>query len=149
MKTLKKLLIVVSALVMVIAIAALAGCGSTEKYTGEYGYESYGTKYGVKVEVQVKDEKISKVTILDSDYVAATSEEHWDDTAKWNNGIAALLKSYEGKTVAEVCAIKVDVDAKGEPVTGNGINYNGLAITGATMGSGRLLLAVQNALANK
>lgn len=152
MKTFKKLLIVLSALVMVVAIAALAGCSSTKKYTGEYGYVEYGTKYGVKVEVSVKDDKITGVKILDSDYVAATSEDHWDDKAIWDNGLANLLKSYEGKTVEEVCALKVEVKDNGAPLTSDDdveVDYGNLVITGATMGSGRLLLAVQNALKNK
>ena len=55
------------------------------------------------------------------------------------------------RTFKEIRAINVAVKDDGEPYTtddGVQVNYGGLVITGATMGSGRLLLAVQNALSN-
>ncbi len=144
----KKLFLIIS---LAFCLFAFAGCGGAKSYTGEYGYENYGVKYGVKVQVQVKGDKITGVEILQSDYTAATPEDIWDGKPTWDEGLSALLKSFEGKTVEEIRAINVAVKDDGEPYTtddGVQVNYGGLVITGATMGSGRLLLAVQNALSN-
>ena len=73
---------------------AFAGCGGAKSYTGEYGYENYGVKYGVKVQVQVKGDKITGVEILQSDYTAATPEDIWDGKPTWDEGLSALLKKY-------------------------------------------------------
>ncbi|MDE7439340.1 MAG: hypothetical protein K2N23_02385 [Clostridia bacterium] len=74
------------------------------------------------------------------------SEESYED---WLNKESWLLQQYEGKSVAEVLAIKVFYDENGEPYsTKDNAEFatSGLVMTGATQGSGRLLKAVQNAL---
>ncbi|MDE7167830.1 MAG: hypothetical protein K2O28_03155 [Clostridia bacterium] len=93
---------------------------------------------------------------------STSSEENWTKHTSW------LLNQYVGKSAAEVLELKVytnygyawstgasdyntavDKDAMGEPY---GKDYNadlagsGLLLSGATQGSGRLLLAVQDAL---
>ncbi len=111
---------------------------------GEYSYPNpwdATSKYGVKVEVKFKDQKITKVTIVDSDYIVVSS--NWDDKAIWNDGVANLLKAYEGKTIQEVMMANVEVDGDKVPTT---VSNDAFLITGATQGSGRLLLAVQNAI---
>lgn len=90
----------------------------------------------------------------------------WTDAnnSNWSNHESWLLQQYVGWSVADILAIDVhtnfgyslvtdgrvlDTDTKGEPY---GVDYNAdlagseLLISGATQGSGRLLLAVQNAL---
>lgn len=127
-------------------VAAMAGCAEkTETFTGEYKYANAWTPskyYGVKVEVTVKGDKISEVKLVDCDYTVVTST--WGDSGKWTNGIEGLLGQYVGKTVDEVKKIEVKKEANGQPSDKQ--ELGGLLITGATQGSGRLLLAVQNAL---
>lgn len=96
----------------------------------------------------------------------------WTDKASsnWSDHESWLLQQYVGWSVADILAIDVytnygyalesktegwgynqvlDINSKGEPY---GVDYNaglsgsGLLISGATQGSGRLLLAVQDAL---
>lgn len=75
-----------------------------------------------------------------------------EDVDKWNKLEAWLLQQYEGKSVADVKDIKVFINAKGEPYETDynadfaGFDEGALVITGATQGSGRVILAVQNAL---
>ena len=60
-----------------------------------------------------------------------------------------MLQQYEGKSVADVLAVKVFYDENGEPYSkddNSDFASSGLVLTGATQGSGRLLIAVQNAL---
>lgn len=132
-------------------VAAFAGCSKDSSYTGEYQYTASGTNYGIKVSVTVdSDNVITSVKKVDSDYVDVTEalpDYGWtqENVDNWNNNLDALLKSYEGKTVEEVLALTVTVSESGAPST-DSEELGGLIITGATMGSGRLLLAVQDAL---
>ena len=76
------------------------------------------------------------------------------DTDNWDKHEAWLLQQYEGWSVADVLDVKVNFANNGEPfgTNENNFNYNaelsasGLVIGGATQGSGRVMLAVQNAL---
>lgn len=126
---------------------AFSGCFTVKSYTGEYGYVSWGTSYGVKVQVEVqsdqKGERIRSVGIVESDYVEATDANQWEDRSKWNDGLSDLLLSYRGRYLADVLVTDVVCDDGGAPVS---VANDGYVIAGATVGSGRLLLAVQNAL---
>ena len=110
-------------------------------YEGEYGYTAWGTNYGIKVNVVVRDDVVVSVEVADSDYVEVTDS--WADKDIWINGLEGLLNSYSGKTVAEILSATVVTDDTGVP---GSVSDSSLMITGATQGSGRLLLAVQNAL---
>lgn len=132
---------------------ALSACSSGEVYTGEYGYTQYGTNYGIRVQVAVDDGKIKALKVASSDYVSVSEPMgEWteEDANNWKNGLSDLLKAYEGRTVDEVLAMQVAVSEDGAPLVKGDegfVNYdNGLIISGSTLGSGRLLLAVQNAL---
>ena len=81
------------------------------------------------------------LSIAESDYVEVTDS--WGDKDLWINGIDDLLAAYIGLNVADVLAEGVTVDDGGQPTK---VENPDLMITGATQGSGRLLLAVQNAL---
>ena len=87
----------------------------------------------------------------------------WTDAtaANWTNHTSWLLQQYVGLSVADVLAMNiytdygytvdatVDMDSKGEPYEKNfnaDLNASGLLVTGATQGSGRLALAIQDAL---
>lgn len=120
----------------------------TEGYSvaeGEYHYANPwgGADYGIKVRVVVKDGVIQKVAEIPCDYVPVTAS--WDNKNVWLDGLDALLAAYEGKTVQDINALSVTCNEKGEPTAVDNAAY---VITGSTMGSGRLVLAVQNALAN-
>lgn len=129
--------------------AAVCGCAKEKTLTGEMHYNEYDTEYGIKVAVTVKGDKIKKVEVLESDYVSASPESSGWDSSPWDNGLSALLAAYEGKSVKEILAKEVVTEGD-KPLVSNQsgfINYGSdLIITGATLGSGRLLIAVQNAL---
>lgn len=147
MKRFLKALALVAATACCVCALALAGCGG-KSYSGEYHYDNYGTEYGIKVSVKVDDGVIKSVKVVDSDYVevSAVYDNLWtqENIDNWVNNLNSLLAKYEGKTVEEVLAINVPVGDTGAPETPQ--TYDGLVITGATQSSGRLLLAVQNAL---
>lgn len=116
---------------------------------GDYHYtNAYGSQYGMKVRVFVKDGKIFGVKKLASEYVEVSSANPnygWTQAMvnNWNNKLVGLLKAYNGKTVAEIKAITVATDSIGQP---SSVGDDDFVITGATQGSGRLMLAVQDAL---
>ena len=161
MKRMTKLLAVLAVgAVAAAGVAGLAACG--EKGTsgtaeGEYSYaNSYnptGAKYGIKVEVTAKNGKITKVEVLESDYVSVTDS--WGDKAIWNDGLEDLLAEYEGVSVDEILKLEVACNDKGEPLKKDDEGFvklevgdANLLITDATQGSARLVLAVQDALEN-
>lgn len=151
MKRMKKALIGLAVgAVAALGVVGLAACGgNTTTLEGEYHYANpYSAEapdYGVKVEVTVNkdDNTIEKVEIVESDYVQCT--ESWKDRNIYVNGEAELLASYEGLTVDEVLAMTVTLDKDGIPTA---VSESDLLITGATQSSGRLLKAVQDALAD-
>ena len=122
---------------------ALSGCGGGDKeYTGEYHYKTEYDDYGVKVEVEVRGGIIKDVDVVKSDYTEVTS--FWEGKDNYYAHREGMLEAFEGKTVEEVLSYTVSCDSDGTP---NKIDANGLQlVTGATQCSGRLLLAVQNAL---
>lgn len=140
------------------SLGAFSACNADagKFVTGEYSYTQYGTEYGVKVKVELESdasgEKIKSVKIVNSDYTEVS--EGWDGKAVWNDNVNSLLNAYKGLYVADVLAKTVAVDAEtGEPYVKEDsefIDYGeNLIISGATLGSSRLLLAVQNALQSK
>lgn len=171
MKKLVKVLAVTAVASCCAGAMAFAGCADEVSvkdgtYTGEYHYANpYNAEaphYGVKVNVSVKDNKITDVVIdTSANYVVVTDS--WANKEVWNNGIEALLDAYNGKTVTE---IKKQTVAKAENGTPESqqvkdeeteemvanpkfVAYDSdLLINGATQGSSRLLLAVQNAIEN-
>ena len=133
---------------------AVSGCGNTQTDTviGEYHYINYGVFYGVRVNVEVqtddKGDRIRKVTIADSDYTQlspANPDYDWTDSDRENYSSQeqALLNAYRGMYVTDVLAMDVETAANGEP---QGVSGGSILISGATQSSGRLLLAVQDAL---
>ena len=142
----KKILVLMLAFVMVFAACALTACGKEYTYTGEYKYENAwvpGAYYGVKVSVTVKGDKITAVEVTSENTDAYTNlSASWGDKALWEEGEEAFLASFAGMTVAEVNAVEVACAANGQPNTVTGMEY----VTGATQSSGRVILAIQNAL---
>lgn len=134
--------------------AALSGCAQKQTVTGEMSYSQWGTTFGIKVSVEVqtdsKGDRIRKVTIADSDLVSA-SPEGWD-SAKWYDHLDKLLLAYRGEYVADILAKEVLTSEAGAPLTTEDEGFSNYGeefiATGATLGSGRLLIAVQNALKN-
>ena len=146
MKRMTKLLAVLAVgAVATAGVVGLAACGEKgEVVTGEYHYANAWDKtapdYGIKVNVTVKGDEIVKVEIAESDYVEVTDS--WKDKALWNDGIDELLAAYEGLKVSDVEAVTVTKDGD----VPSAVSDEDLMISGATQGSGRLLLAVQDAL---
>ena len=119
--------------------------GWVDKYVAEYD-ENNPYSYPVKPD-------IGNWGLNNADEIAALMPDYY----QWTNANAAvwttyenwLLQQYVGWSVADVLDVSVFYSTYGEPYS---TNYNaelassGLLLTGSTQGSGRLLLAVQNAL---
>ena len=166
MKRMTKLLAVLAVgAVATAGVVGLAACGEkgiSGSAKGEYSYESYGHTYGIKVEVTVENGKITKVERLEHDWVEATDTVmgDWDGGANYNKEINNELKKFNGLSVDDVLDLEVAVTEAGAPETqksGDEANPNfkplvigdtNLVLTGSTQSSGRLVLAVQDALEN-
>lgn len=178
MKGIKKAIIgLVAGIVAIFGVAALAACSDNsnnegskpQTVTGEYSYANpyapEAAKYGVKVSVTVDDGKITKVEIVDSEYVQTS--DGWKDSTHGKNYIAqenALLQKYVGLDVDDVLAMEIATETNGVPVSNSGsgegedtvnpdfddetfvVDGTDLLIDHATQSCGRLVLAVQNAL---
>ncbi len=160
MKKLFKAFLLVAVVACCAVAVAFAGCGDKTTgttYEGDYHYsQTHGvntTVYGIKVKVTVDGDKITKVEKVASDYVEVTTSTtvpgRWEQAQidNWNNNLGALLKAYEGKTVAEIKALEVKcTDSVPDKKADQSWGDSALCISDATQGSGRVLLAVQNAL---
>lgn len=152
MKRLSKIAFVLAMVAASACACAFAGCAQKQTVTGEMSYTRWGVNYGIRVNVTVqtdsKGDRISKVTVADSDFVSASESDDWDKS-EWDNNLNKLLLAYRGEYVADVLAKEVATDGE-EPLASDDdgfVNYGDDFITsGATLGSGRLLIAVQNAL---
>ena len=141
----KKILIIALAVVMLVSVFALTACNQ-QTVEGEYAYDNAwvpGAKYGVKVSVTLNKDVITKVVVTSEDTETYTNlSASWDKKATWENGQAAFLASFEGKTIQDVLNIRVACAANGQPNSVEGFT----AVAGATQSSGRVILAIQNAI---
>ena len=116
---------------------------------GEYCYENAwtpGQYYGAKVKVTLTNGVISAISIeKDTDNYYNLSA-GWKDKQLWIDGGDAMVQSFVGLTPDEVMAITVDCAANGQPNSISGAPAGLKVVAGATQSSGRLILAVQNAL---
>ena len=154
----KKILVLALAIVMALSVVALVACAEPQTLEGEYKYANPWDKtkeYGVKVSVTVKGDVITEVKITSTDTEAYTNlSSGWTEEGKktWNDGKQGLLDSFVGLKVDAVKGIKVTCKENGEPDTTAGVNTIAEAptslkvVTGATQSTGRVILAVQNAL---
>ena len=146
----------------VVGLAACGEKGISGSAKGEYSYESHNRTYGIKVEVTVENGKITKVERLKHDWTEATDlvMGDWDGGANYNKEINNELKKFNGLSVDDVLDLEVAVTEEGAPETQktNGeanpnfkplvIGDTNLVLAGSTQSSGRLVLAVQDALEN-
>ncbi|MDE6104363.1 MAG: hypothetical protein K2G38_01570 [Clostridia bacterium] len=163
MKKIFKALAVLAATTAIGAgIGMAAGCskGYNGTYEGEYKYEvNYGTGpmyYGMSVKVTVENNIITKVVdttpVKHPDWhVVSSAGWGWtdEDVANWSDNECWLLQKYEGWAVSDILAVKVYIENNGVPYDkGHNDQLLGseLIITNATQSSGRLMLAIQNAL---
>ena len=168
----KKLLVIALAVILVVsAVCVLAACGKEEVVEGEYSYFAYDyaaqalsttNKYGCKVTVTVKGGVITNVEIDDDTETYYNLSASWGDKAKWTEGCQAFLDSFKGLSVEEVNKIGVETvktltgtTPAGQPDTGSSdapknplsnVPANLKPVAGATQSTGRVILAVQNAL---
>ena len=142
-------------------LAFATGCGGKDgKYIGKYSYVNYGHTYGVCVEVTVVNNIITRVEDITKsnpetkDWVSVSDANPaygWSDeaVANWNTNEEWLLAQYEGWSVADVLDLRAYVKTGGEPYSEDknvDAVESSLVISGATQGSVRVLLAVQDAL---
>lgn len=140
MKKIRKIFTVGAA---VACMLCLAGCGGGKtSYTGDYHYETEYGVYGVKVEVEVMNGIVKDVDIISSGYQEVT--DIWEGKENYLRNRESMLESFEGKSVAEILSYTVSTETDGTPAQ---ISAGSLkVVTGATQCSGRLILAVQDAL---
>ena len=147
----KKVIVIALAVIMMIsAVAVLAACAKT----GEYSYPNAWTEgqtYGCQVKVSVKDGKISKLVVKEDSDTYYNVSSGWESKKTWEDGRQALYDSFIGLSVEDVLKIKVDVNGDGESPVGQPKSISNVpaglkVVTGATQSSGRLILAVQDAL---
>ncbi len=120
-------------------------------YTGSYSYEAYGTTYGVKLDVTTVDGKITNIELYSDSETGwvglsdAYPDYGWteDNRDNWTDNLDSLLESFYGMTADEVGAISATI--AGVVGDGDAVDDNYM-ITGATQGSARVVLALQNAL---
>lgn len=156
MKKTSKIFAVLLCVALVVgAIAVFAACDPGQTVTGDCHYDmTYGentTRYGVKVDVTVKNGKITAVKLWsdeDSGYVRTTKT--WqakEDPLQLGFDAAEdaydqwLKDTFVGKTVEEVNAFQAKADASGQSVTTDGVK-----LAGATQSSARIIVAVKDAL---
>ncbi len=167
----KKVLVIALAVIMVVAaVSVLAACGKEQTVEGEYTYKYSDTlSYGVKVKVTVKGDVIKKVEVTSTDTATYTNlspnwttdytvgGENTEGRQAWIDKHEDFIASFAGMSVSDINKIKVATDTEtnpdahtvqGQPKAG-GITVvpDGLQVVAkATQSSGRLILAVQNAL---
>lgn len=145
----KKITVIALVLVLAFGAAALAACGGTQTVTGEYYYENEwvaGTYYGAKVDVTVSGNTITKVKLYTDEETGWTRTTTTWEAADGQLGYAAAEAAYDewiqsvfvGKTVEEVNAYTADTTPSVSP--------DSAKLSGATLSSARIILAVQNAL---
>ncbi len=150
----KKLIVIALAVVMALSVVAFAACDAGETVTGEYSYDNTwtpGQKYGCKVQVTVKGGVITKVVVESDTETYYNVSSGWDSKQTWLDGKDALINSLVGQSVEDINKIQVATNsAEGAPIgqpTGiTGAPAGVKLVAGATQSSGRLILAVQNAL---
>ncbi len=143
----KKILVIALTVIMVVSAFALTACAQPQTVTGECSYESYGTKYGCKVDVTVQNGIITAVKLYtdeETGWVRTTapygnwSQEQFDAA---EGAYAEYLDKFVGMTVEQANAIVATATAEGQSV-----ETEGWAIAGATVSSARIIVAIQNAL---
>ena len=170
----KKLLVIALAVILVVsAVCVLAACGKEEVVEGEYSYFAYDyaaqalsttNKYGCKVKVTVKGGVITAIEVTADTASFYNLTATWTDNYQadgnptagkkaWMDNGQAMADSFVGLTVEEVNAITVGKTTElvestpaGQPTGITGAPSALKVVTGATQSSGRLILAVQNAL---
>lgn len=150
----KKILVIALAVVMLVSVFALTACG-TETYTGECHYankyDATRPDYGVKVDVAVSGGVIKSIKIYtdeETGWTATTTT--WTEGANQGDlGYEATVAAYEeylgrfvGKTVDEVKAIVATATQDTQSV-----DSEAFKLAGATQSSARIIVAIQNALA--
>lgn len=144
----KKILVIALTVIMVVSAFALTACAQPQTVTGECSYESYGTKYGCKVDVTVKNGIITNVKLYtdeETGWVRTTapygnwSQEQFDAA---ESAYAEYLDKFVGMTVEQANAIVATATAEGQSVE----DKDNWAIAGATVSSARIIVAIQNAL---
>lgn len=156
-----KILVLLLAVVMAFSVVALAACGGGKDGTaeGEYSYFAYDyanqklsdtNKYGCKVTVTVTEGKISAVVVAADTATFYNVSSGWGEKENWLTNGGNFAQSFINKAPADVMKIKVSVTEAldGTTPAGQPKSIEGLTgyVTGATQSSGRLILAIQNAL---
>lgn len=141
----KKLAVLVLTIVLALSAVAFTACAESQTVIGECHYESWGTMYGAKVEVTVKGDFVFDVRLFDD-----SETDDWFRTTKGWDGFDAAEAAYAnwiedtfvGKRIEEVKAFVANPTAEDEKYVGESTSH----ISGATVSSARIILAVQDAL---
>lgn len=135
MKRLTKILCVALTLALALSLTAVfVACdqGTMTEGTAKTTYKD--TEISISVKVTVNDDKVTAITITNSDKAATAST--W--LTKFNAESAKVINSLVGKTVEYVKGLKTSYVAEENSLE--------VVATGATVSSNLLVVAVQNAL---
>ena len=147
----KKLIVIALAVVMALSVVAFVACDNGQTVTGEYSYKNAWDKtgtqsYGAKVSVTVKNGVITAVSVEADTETFFNLSAGWENKSLWEEKGQDMVESFVGRTVDEVNAIVVECAESGQPDSITGAPAALKVVTGATQSSGRLILAVQDAL---
>lgn len=145
----KKLIVIALAVVMALSVVAFVACDNGQTVTGEYSYANpwtEGQSYGAKVSVTVKNGVITAVSVEADTETFFNLSAGWENKSLWEEKGQAMVDSFVGLTVDEVNAIVVECAESGQPNSIASAPAALKVVAGATQSSGRLILAVQNAL---
>ncbi|MEA4822048.1 MAG: FMN-binding protein, partial [Erysipelotrichales bacterium] len=94
--------------------------------------------FTAKVSIEIKNDKIVSISLDENSNITSPAEK-WTNDSVWFDNYEDLLASFEGLKVEDVLQATADISA---PSVTGGVDK----ITGATLSSARLLLAIQNGL---
>lgn len=153
----KKLIVIALAVVMALSVVALTACSNEEVVEGEYSYENSwtpGQKYGCHVKVTISKGVIAKLEVTEDTDTFYNVSSGWESKQTWLDGKDALISSFVGLKVDDINKITVAKNADsangpvGQPTAITGAPAALKVVAGATQSSGRLILAVQDALSH-
>lgn len=127
----KALLCSLSLVAALTGVTSCSSCAAEKTLYGSYTEKAGSYDYTTKVLVTVKGDTIVEVTFAKGS-THHTDASYWGDASKWTSKEAEVLASFAGKSAFEILSSET-----------NNVYDN---VAGATLTSGRVYKAVQEAL---
>ena len=129
-----KLKALLCSLALAAALTGVTSCAAEETLYGSYTEKAGSYDYTTKVLVTVKGDTIIEVKFAE-DSGHHTDASYWGDASKWTSQEEKVLASFAGQSASEILVSET-----------NNVYDN---VAGATLTSGRVYKAVQEALKNR